>query len=188
LAGEFNKIPKLGPVGDVSPRHGGGCVALCDPRKPRYWIRKRVGVGAGELGMTEEIRSKAPSRRGVLGAAGVMSLAAAGGATGAVAPTPKASTAADPAWFQAALGRFAGVGDKASGGAGDVGSGDWLRQELSRLGYACSRQPFDTPYFDVREASLTCGATRRKSLHRRGSWPQGLTASRRRCDAPTPPT
>lgn len=93
------------------------------------------------------------SRRGVLLGTG---LAAAGLAAGAQAAGPAGATP-DAAWFQAVLERYAGFGVKASGGKGDLGVGQWLEGELSALGYRCERQVFQTPYAEVRTATLSTG-------------------------------
>jgi hypothetical protein len=93
-----------------------------------------------------------PSRRGVLGAAGLVGLAA-GGPEAAAGVGPDADTTA----LQAILERYAGFGDKASGGPGDIASGAWLEGELGGLGYACRRQPFEVPFFEVHDTSLVCG-------------------------------
>lgn len=90
-----------------------------------------------------------PSRRGVLGGAGLVGLLAATPAT--------AADERDAAAFQVTLERYFSFGEKASGGAGDTGTGAWLEEDLSYLGYVCRRQPFDVPFFEVRQASLTCG-------------------------------
>jgi hypothetical protein len=95
-----------------------------------------------------------PSRRTVLGAAGVAAAAPAGRA--AAAPPPEMGAA----WLQGVLERYAGFGIKASGGPGDVATGAWLEDELSRAGFSTERHPFEVPFFEAREASLTCaGAT-----------------------------
>ena len=91
-----------------------------------------------------------PSRRGVLGGAGLAGLAAA-------APAAVSDRHADTAWLQVRLERYHGFGLKASGGQGDAACGEWLEQELRGWGYACRRQPFETPYFEVRQATLSSG-------------------------------
>ncbi len=94
------------------------------------------------------------SRRDLLvGAMGVGALAAG---------APQAARAAvgepDAVWLQGVLERFAGLGIKASGGAGDTASGEWLEKDLMALGYRCERQAFDVPYAEVRQATLVAGA------------------------------
>lgn len=95
------------------------------------------------------------SRRGFLRGAGVAGVAAA---------APAAAVAAGPAdeaaWLQALLERYAGFGVKASGGPGDNASGAWLEEMLQGWGYACRRQVFEVPYFDIRQASLSAGEAR----------------------------
>ncbi|MBU2168129.1 MAG: hypothetical protein KKF88_09855 [Alphaproteobacteria bacterium] len=60
----------------------------------------------------------------------------------------------DEAWHQAVLERYAGFGDKATGGAGDTGVGQWLEAELTRAGYTCHRQAFQAPFFDSDQTTL----------------------------------
>jgi hypothetical protein len=114
-----------------------------------------------------------PSRRGVLGATGLLGLAAAGQAAAA---EPRTVDAAD---LQGTLEKYFAFGDKASGGPGDIASGAWLEGELSRAGYACRRQDFEVPFFDVRQASLACGGARAAVIPQAivaPTGPQGLTA------------
>jgi hypothetical protein len=117
-----------------------------------------------------------PSRRGVLGSAGLLGLAAA---------SPSAAAASGPggdaeaAILQATLERYFGFGVKASGGAGDMASGAWLEGELSHAGYACHRQSFEIPFFEVRQASLACGEAHATVIPQAivaPTGPQGLTA------------
>jgi hypothetical protein len=63
----------------------------------------------------------------------------------------------DAAWLQAVVERFAALGVKASGGAGDTASGAWLEEDLTALGFRCERQAFEVPYAEVRQASLVVG-------------------------------
>lgn len=114
-----------------------------------------------------------PSRRGLLGAAGLLSLAAGGPAAAAE------SAASESAALQAILERYSGFGVKASGGPGDEASGAWLQGELEQAGYACRRQPFEVPFFEVRQATLACGdatATLIPQAIVAPTGPQGLTA------------
>src|SRR6185436_17946041 len=62
--------------------------------------------------------------------------------------------------LQGVLERYAGFGMKASGGPGDTASGAWLEGDLTALGYRCERQAFETPYADVRTATLAVGERR----------------------------
>jgi hypothetical protein len=95
------------------------------------------------------------SRRDLLvGALGVGALA---GAPRAQAAVRAAKGEPDAAWLQGVLERFAGFGVKASGGAGDIASGEWLEKDLTALGYRCERQAFEVPYADVRQATLVVG-------------------------------
>jgi hypothetical protein len=133
--------------------------------------RAAVGKSKG-LAMT-------PSRRGLLGGAGLLGLAAAGPAA-AAAP-------GDVAALQATLERYAGFGIKASGGPGDEACGAWLDGELSRVGYACRRQAFEVPYFEVRQASLTCGEAKASVIPQAivaPTGPQGLTGPLRLASQP----
>ena len=114
-----------------------------------------------------------PSRRGVLGATGLLGLAAAGSA---VAAGPGA---ADVAELQGTLEKYSSFGDKASGGPGDMASGAWLENELDRAGYARRRQDFEVPFFEVRQASLVCGGAQATVIPQAivaPTGPQGLTA------------
>ncbi|HZZ33769.1 MAG TPA: hypothetical protein VFE10_17435 [Phenylobacterium sp.] len=122
-----------------------------------------------------------PSRRGLLGGAGLLGLAAAGPAAAAAA-VGEANAAA----LQATLERYAAFGVKASGGAGDMASGAWLEGELARAGYACRRQAFEVPFFEVREAGLTCGEARATVIPQAivaPTGPRGLTAPLRLASA-----
>jgi hypothetical protein len=114
-----------------------------------------------------------PSRRSLLKGAGLAALAAPADAA------PGDDAAPEAAIFQASLERYAGFGVKASGGAGDEACGAWLEQELTTAGYACRRQPFDAPYFDVRQATLVCGDAKAAVIPQAIVAPtgsQGLTA------------
>jgi hypothetical protein len=85
------------------------------------------------------------------------------------------------------LERYAAFGDKASGGSGDVGTGLWLEEELSQLGYACRRQPFEVPFFEVRQTSLAVAATKATVIPQAPvarTRPGGLTAPLRLADRP----
>jgi hypothetical protein len=117
-----------------------------------------------------------PSRRGLLGGAGLLGLAVASSATAAAGAGEEA---VDAAALDATLERYAGFGGKASGGAGDTASGVWLDDELTRAGYACRRQTFEVPFFEVRQASLVCGEARTTVIPQAivaPTGPQGLTA------------
>jgi hypothetical protein len=92
-----------------------------------------------------------PSRRGVLQGAGLASLPATALAGAA---------ASDTEGLQSLLERYLSFGDKASGGPGDEACAAWLEHELTAAGYASRRQPFDVPYFEVRQATLSCGDAR----------------------------
>ena len=114
-----------------------------------------------------------PSRRGLLGGAGLLGLVAAGSA----AAEPAAQ--ADAAALQATLERYVAFGSKASGGPGDEACGAWLESELQRAGYACRRQPFEIPFFQLRRATLACGEAHASVVPQAivaPTGPQGLTA------------
>lgn len=75
----------------------------------------------------------------------------------AAAAEPEGSNAAgEAAALQGMLERYAGLGDKASGGPGDLASAVWLEETLGRMGYQCQRQSFEVPFFDVSQAVLSC--------------------------------
>jgi hypothetical protein len=120
-----------------------------------------------------------PSRRGLLGGAGLLGLAAAGPAAAAAGSEATGSGAmAEAKVLQATLERYAGFGVKASGGPGDEASGAWLESELGQAGYACRRQAFDIPFFGVRQATLTSGEANATVIPQAivaPTGPQGLT-------------
>ncbi|MGH6985517.1 MAG: hypothetical protein ACRED9_01590 [Caulobacteraceae bacterium] len=122
-----------------------------------------------------------PSRRGVLKGVGLAGLAC-GTPTGAAELACRTSNgAADPEaeGLQATLERYFSFGDKASGGPGDQACAAWLEGELSQAGYACRRQSFEVPYFEVRQATLRCGDARATVLPQAivaETGPQGLSA------------
>lgn len=120
------------------------------------------------------------SRRSVLTAAGALGLSAAGPAGGGTF---------DDGWHQRVLERYAGFGDKASGGPGDDACGAWLEGELARAGYACERQRFETPYFTVRQATLTAGGARAEVIPQAvvvGTGPAGVRGPLRLAETPGP--
>jgi len=108
---------------------------------------------------------KAPlsaSRRAILGA-GATLLAAA--------PAAAASTKAAEAGAMSVLERYAGFGDKASGGPGDTASGAWLESELKALGYAVRRQPIDVPAYEGEAPTLAIEGAKATLI------PQAIVAS-----------
>ncbi len=112
----------------------------------------------------DHVRTPSASRRAVLGAGAL------------IAAAPTAGRAADPtaeAEAKRIVERFQTFGDKASGGPGDIASGEWLEGELKALGYATARQGFDVPAYDG-TAELTSGSTRTQVI------PQAILT-------PTPP-
>jgi hypothetical protein len=85
----------------------------------------------------------------------------------------------DAAALQAALERYVAFGDKASGGSGDIACGAWLEEALSREGYACRRQPFNVPFFEAKQATLSCGDVQATVIPQApvaATAPQGLSA------------
>ena len=116
-----------------------------------------------------------PSRRGLLGGAGLLGLAAAGpGVAAAAGPAAEADAAA----LQATLERYFAFGDKASGGPGDQACGAWLEGELTRAGYSCRHQTFEVPFFKARQAALVCGEARASVVPQAivaPTGPEGLT-------------
>ncbi len=108
-------------------------------------------------------------------------------AAGSAAASGAGLQAGDPAALQAVLERYVAFGDKASGGPGDIASGAWLEAELTRAGYACRRQAFEAPYFEVRQASLACGGAKSPVIPQAivaPTGPEGLTAPLRLASAP----
>lgn len=87
-----------------------------------------------------------PSRRAVLGAGGLLTMAGAADAL----PISERSIEAD-------LKRYVAFGEKRAGGPGDTACGDWLAQELATLGYRIERQTFLAPFFETSRAALTVG-------------------------------
>jgi hypothetical protein len=124
-----------------------------------------------------------PSRRTLLAAAGAAGAAASATASAARAGHGGGGRGGPPemgaAWLQSVLERYAGFGIKASGGAGDTATGAWLEEELRRAGFRCERHAFEVPFFEAREASLTCGEARAE-VHPQpivvATGPQGIAA------------
>ncbi len=118
------------------------------------------------------------SRRGFLGSAGLIGLAAA-------TPASAAARAPEVAWLQARLDRYQGFGIKASGGPGDIATGAWLDEALCGWGYRCERQTFDVPYFETRTATLSSGGAMATVIPQAivaTTGPNGLTAPLRLAD------
>jgi hypothetical protein len=114
-----------------------------------------------------------PSRRNLLGAAGVLAAGTAAGAKAAAKPPAGAAS------LQAILERYVGFGSKASGGPGDNACGEWLEGELGKAGYMCRRQAFEVPFFEVRQATLACGGAHAPVVPQAivaPTGPEGLTA------------
>jgi hypothetical protein len=117
-----------------------------------------------------------PSRRIVLAGTSLLGFGAAGATATAAAGPAGAASAAD---LQATLEKYVAFGDKATGGVGDSAAGAWLDGELSRAGYACRRQFFAAPFFEVRQASLVCGDAHATVIPQAivaPTGPKGLTA------------
>lgn len=92
------------------------------------------------------------SRRAILGAGATLIAA-----TPAAAARPKAGSGSDA---MRVLERYAGFGDKASGGPGDIACGAWIESELKALGYACARQSFDVPAYEGEAPTLVIDGAR----------------------------
>lgn len=88
------------------------------------------------------------SRRAVLGVGAT--LLAAAPALGAPAKAGGSETGA-----MRILERYAGFGDKAAGGPGDIACGEWIEGELKALGYGCVRQPFEVPAYEGEAPTLS---------------------------------
>lgn len=103
-----------------------------------------------------------------------------GAASGSLAITPAgADGPLDDGWHQSALERYFSLGDKATGGPGDMATGAWLEGELTRAGYRCDRQFFDAPFFDIQEATLAIDGRTATVIPQAvvvGTGPAGLTA------------
>ncbi|MGH6615915.1 hypothetical protein [Sphingomonas sp.] len=98
----------------------------------------------------------APTRRDVL-TASVTTLIAAPVAAMTNPGTSPGPDADITDRLSADLDRYIGFGNKASGGAGDTASGEWLQAELAAAGFQVERQAITVPWFEVRHASLTMG-------------------------------
>lgn len=59
--------------------------------------------------------------------------------------------------LQADLVRYAALGDKVSGGDGDLAAADWIAQRLAALGYEVQRQAVEVPVFEPRHCALQAG-------------------------------
>lgn len=131
------------------------------------------------------------SRRSFISQAGLLGLAAA-----TPSPAPAKSPTSHPsqnpasqaelAALQADLERYAGFGSKASGGPGDIATGAWLEETLGRWGYACRRQSFEVPFFEVKQASLSSGTAQVEVIPQgivTPIGPGGVTAPLRLADA-----
>jgi len=88
------------------------------------------------------------SRRAVLGGGATLLAAAPAAAAPAISGGAEARA-------MRALERYAGFGVKASGGPGDIACGEWIEGELKAMGYACRRQPFETPAYEGEAPTLS---------------------------------
>lgn len=88
-------------------------------------------------------------RRGFLIGSAALSAATV---AGAAAPATTSQIGAD-------LARYIGFGLKAAGGTGDNACGEWIAAELSRVGFAVSRQEFTCPFFEASRCALTSGSS-----------------------------
>ncbi len=124
----------------------------------------------------------ASSRRDFMFAAGVGGFASGAGAS-AASPSPSEGQA----WLQGVLERYDGFGVKAAGGPGDEACGVWLEQTLGEWGYACRRQPFQVPWFEARQATLSNGGVMAPVLPQAlvvQTGAQGITAPLRLASVP----
>jgi hypothetical protein len=55
------------------------------------------------------------------------------------------------------LERWARLGGKAAGGAGDTATGNWFAEVLTGAGFQVERPNFSVPWFEARRAELVCG-------------------------------
>lgn len=78
-------------------------------------------------------------------------------APGRAAMADGAAKDGDIAMLEQAVAHYAALGDKASGGPGDVAAGEWLDQAMTALGFQTSRQRFDAPSFTPVATTLDCG-------------------------------
>ncbi len=93
------------------------------------------------------------TRRDLMAASG-MALAGATELRAAIATAPPLDNP-----IAADLDRYVGFGIKASGGTGDIATGDWIEHELRAAGYTVARQVFDVPFFRAAAAQLHVDAT-----------------------------
>jgi hypothetical protein len=119
-----------------------------------------------------------PSRRGFIGSAGLLGLAAAAptAAAARLAATYPGETEAE---LQAIAERYFAFGDKASGGPGDTACGHWLEQALTDAGYRCRHQAFEVPYFEARQTTLVAGPAQATLIPQApvaATGPRGVTA------------
>ena len=96
------------------------------------------------------------SRRTFLGASAAFSLMSLGAGTaqagGQGAASPMSAIEPD-------LKRYVDFGIKRAGGNGDMACGNWLAEELEKVGYTVERQTFSAPFFEADVAELRCGET-----------------------------
>ena len=92
----------------------------------------------------------------------VLASAAAGPAVAQLDAPPTTSEA------QAFLERYVGLGDKFSGGPGDLAVGAWLESALEGLGFETQRSAFEAPFFDIEHSELSSGPLKA------AVWPQPL--------------
>lgn len=95
-----------------------------------------------------------PDRRRLLGAGALLSLGTGVSSAGASERTVNGAA------IEADLLRYVGFGNKRAGGPGDTACGEWLSNELARLGCAVERQTFPAPFFEARRAELASGEAR----------------------------
>ncbi|TDW64624.1 hypothetical protein EDF57_104423 [Novosphingobium sp. PhB55] len=64
-----------------------------------------------------------------------------------------------PDMIEEDLRRYIAFGSKASGGAGDNASGEWIAGELARAGYKVERSTFEAPFFEPDVVELRAGGS-----------------------------
>lgn len=92
-------------------------------------------------------------RRAFLGAGAALSLGPTAVAAASSSPDAMART------IEADLLRYVDFGNKPAGGPGDTACGEWLAEEIERVGYAVQRQTFSAPFFETRRAELSSGGS-----------------------------
>lgn len=83
------------------------------------------------------------------------------GALATAAPLLAASTGAsnkgDGDTLMRDVEHYVALGNKRSGGSGDMAVGTWLEREMEALGFRCTRHAIEVPWFEPEEARLSIG-------------------------------